>query len=906
MDRERWSRARALFDRAVELPPEERDAFVLRETATDPALRREVHALLEADAHVPTAFMEDGPRELSGALRAERDWSRIRFGPYRARSELGRGGTAVVLLGERADGRYRGDVAIKVLQTPWIAEGLSRRFQAEARILAELSHPNVARIYDAGETEEGLSYLIMEYVDGPRIDAWADDRRLGVPDRLRLFQKALDGVDYAHARGVIHRDLKPSNILVTQEGQPKLVDFGIAKLLGGQEALEPTVALTRTLGRMLTPEYASPEQFRGDPVDARTDVYSLGVVLYRLLTGRAPYDLSTTTPQAAERIICEQAPTLPSSAVTKPLALVPSGTELAETSPEILARNRASTLDRLQRMLKGDLDTIVLKALGKEPAERYATAGALNDDVQRYLEGRPIRARPPSLVYRARKFAQRRRTALAVATTVLIALGVAGWQARQAWVERANASARSQELVALVESVVNSVNLAERQATGDTQAREAAVRAALGSLQQLVDQMPGEPGADLLYRLSAAYREVAMVQGYPYIENLGRLEEGFASMRQAEALVRRITEEYPQHENAPAALGQQVGILGDFHMGAGRADSALVYFRESAELLTARVEQVPDDLAAIDGLAAILQRIGSWYFNARQLDSAAVYMERALEAERAYLSTTTRGDELSALQDIAGVTANLGVILAANGDLEGAIAREREALALSDSLAAADSDTPLTRRGQVFRRYVLSVHLAEAEQTEESRRLAGEAVELARALAEADATNAQAREDLAIALTNAASIEWRSRSPTSGLDLAREALTHAEASAGDRFALVAPVLATAHRMAGESLVDLGRPDAAATALRASQAVTRRYLDELPNGSDAMRREWLAVHAALARHYRASGDCARAVQLADSAQTLATELRERGAFTRGDERTWTAYQERMAETGRCGR
>lgn len=910
MDSDLWRRARELFDHAVDLPPAEREAFIASATAGDAGLRDEVRSLLEADASAPGTFLEDGvPASALAPAGEEGGWRGMRFGPYRAVALLGRGGTAVVLLGERADGRYDRQVAIKVLQSPWPDAELSRRFDAEGRFLARLSHPNVARIHDAGETEQGLPYLVMEYVDGPRLDRYADERMLTVEERLRLFCEVLEGVAYAHGQGIVHRDLKPSNILVAADGRPRLVDFGIAKLLrDGDGVGSPR---TRTGAAMLTPEYASPEQVAGRPVDERTDVYSLGVLLYRLLTGHPPYDLSGSPAERAGRIVREQQPDPPSRVVTRPVAPAPTPGAPSEATPaDATARSRRSTPDGLHRALRGDLDTVVLKALAKDPKDRYPGVAALADDVRRHLDGRPVLARPPGLGYRARKLVVRRRGALAAGGALVLALAFGGWQAREARVERRAAAARSAELLGLVESVVDGANLAQRQAGDDTRARAEAVSAALASLQQLVDDLPGEPGADLLYRLSAAYRELAMVQGYPYMENLGRLDEGFATMGTAVELVRRVAEEYPDHAGAPAALGQQVGILGDFHMGAGRPDSALAYFVRSAEILSERVRRVPDDLAAVDGLGAIQQRIGSWYYNARRLDSAAVFMERALETERDYLGRTTRGDEVSALQDIAGVTANLGTILAADGDLEGAIAREREAVALADSLARA-GDAPLTGRRQVISRLLLATHLAETGEVAEARAVGRQALERARELAAADTTDVLAGEDLVVALIQVAFVAWSAGDPEEAVALGTEGLARAARADSSRFAMLGPSQAMGHRIVGEALSELADLDGARARLDTARGVVARYLERFGAGSPGMRRERATLHLALARHERVRAldegatACARAAAHADSARSTVAALRAENAFTRGDEERWQRYAALGSGESGCG-
>jgi serine/threonine protein kinase len=333
-----------------------------------------------------------------------------RVGPYQLIQRLGAGGMAEVWLARRADGAFKREVALKLPMLNRLQAGLEVRFARERDILASLEHPHIARLYDAGVDPQGLPYLAMEYVQGASLTDWCDAHRLGIPQRLGLFLQVLEAVQYALEKSVIHRDLKPSNILVTESGQVRLLDFGVARLLEAEETDQP--ALTSVYGRALTPDYASPELLRGDPIDARSDIYSLGVLLYELLTGTRPYRLKS----AASIGALDQA--IATIEVKKP------SMQLEQSA----AATRASTAERLARQLRGDLDAVVLKALAKEPAQRYPSAAALAEDLRRYLDGKPIRARPARIVYRLRKFILRNRALLAVSVAALAAiLSVVGY-----------------------------------------------------------------------------------------------------------------------------------------------------------------------------------------------------------------------------------------------------------------------------------------------------------------------------------------------------------------------------------------------------------------------------------------------------------------------------------------------
>src|SRR6266404_8803698 len=331
-----------------------------------------------------------------------------RVGPYQLVRPLGAGGMAEVWLAQRADGAFKREVALKLPMLSGQRPDLAQRFAHERDILAGLEHVNIARFYDAGVSPEGLPYLAMEYVHGEPLTAWCDAHRLGVRERLKLFLQVLDAVQYAHGHHVIHRDIKPSNILVSDSGQVRLLDFGVAKLLAEEDE---RTELTQLYGRALTPEYASPELIRGDPIDAASDVYGLGVVLYELLSGSRPYRIKAGASLAA----LEQA--VATAEVERP------STQLGQDA----GADRSTTQDKLARRLRGDLDAIVLKALAKVPEDRYGTAAALADDLQRYLSGEPVKARPAHPSYRFTKFVLRHPIAVPVGAASVLLFAAMGW-----------------------------------------------------------------------------------------------------------------------------------------------------------------------------------------------------------------------------------------------------------------------------------------------------------------------------------------------------------------------------------------------------------------------------------------------------------------------------------------------
>jgi eukaryotic-like serine/threonine-protein kinase len=361
-------------------------------------------ALLPGDAQLAEIEKLAALPELGTAPSASGLQIGARVGPYQLIRPLGGGGMAEVWLARRADGAFKREVALKLPTLTHPRADLAQRFVRERDILASLEHPHIARFYDAGIDPSGLPYLAMEYVHGEPLTNWCDVHRLGNAARLKLFLQVLEAVQYAHAKHVIHRDLKPSNVLVSESGEVQLLDFGIAKLLEAEEADQ--TPLTRVYGRALTPDYASPELLRGEPVDARSDIYSLGVVLYELLTGVRPYRLKS----AGSMGLLEQA--VATVDVKKPSTRI---------EPEAVATH-ATTREQLARQLRGDLDAVALKALAKEPTERYPSAAALAEDLQRYREGKPIHALPARFTDRLRKFVRRNKAVIGVSATAVAAI----------------------------------------------------------------------------------------------------------------------------------------------------------------------------------------------------------------------------------------------------------------------------------------------------------------------------------------------------------------------------------------------------------------------------------------------------------------------------------------------------
>jgi serine/threonine protein kinase len=420
MENTRWHEVDRLFEEALDRPPAERSAFLDAACSGDAALRHEVEQLLAADA-AGTGFLVSSPAELLRLTLDDQEEGGS-LGPYRLLRRIGSGGMGTVYLARREDEHYERDVAVKILRSGLESTEAFHRFVAERQILARLEHPNIARLYDGGSTEDGRPYLVLELVEGLRVDEYCDRHRLTIDQRLDLFQKICAAVQHAHQNLLVHRDLKPANILVTPQGEPKLLDFGIAKRLSPEA--DDTLHRTRIGLRLLTPRYASPEQIRGDAITTASDIYSLGVILYELLTGRSPYPIAADVSYEMERAICEQEPERPSEALFRPGLPDAENPEVPKNpeDPETIALARKTRPQALAHRLRGDLDNIVLMALRKEPLRRYGSASQLAQDLEKHLQDLPVTARPDTLHYRTRKFVRRHRTAVAATAAVVLLL----------------------------------------------------------------------------------------------------------------------------------------------------------------------------------------------------------------------------------------------------------------------------------------------------------------------------------------------------------------------------------------------------------------------------------------------------------------------------------------------------
>lgn len=645
MNPERWRRLEDLFHAARELADDDRRRFLDAHCGGDAMLRAELETLIAAEAKgadwLPMV-VGNAAASLTSSRAAE--WTAgARVGPYQIVRELSRGGMGVVFLAERADQQFRMRVAIKVVRATVTAADLLARLRTERQILAQLDHPNIARLLDGGATEAGEPYVVMEFIDGLPIDQYCDAHALSIDERIKLFRTICGAVQYAHGNLIVHRDIKPGNILVTADGVAKLLDFGIAKLLDASAA-EIDATQTRTHMRLLTPSHASPEQVRGEPITVASDIYSLGVLLYGLLAGRPPYRFRSHAESEFERVICEEQPEPPSRIVRR-------AAQPGEAETQAVSRARSTTPDRLRRKLAGDLDTIVLTAMHKDPARRYASVDRLGEDLRRHLAGLPVFARKDTLGYRLGKFGRRHPAALAASASivVLIASLVAFYTIRLAS-ERDRAvaeAAKSQQVASFLSNVFAVSNPSEARGRTVT-ARELLDRGAA----RIADELAGQPDvqADLMELMGNVYLGLGL-----YDESVAVLERALESRRRvsgelnaemahtlnALGVVYRLKANYVAAESVAAkGLDIQRKLWGEEHLETAHSMADL-----------AEVLRVRGDLVRSEPL-----------------------YRRALEIRRKLLGPAHR--------DLADTMNNFALVLFGRGDYAAAEAMHRESLAM--------------------------------------------------------------------------------------------------------------------------------------------------------------------------------------------------------------------------------
>jgi serine/threonine protein kinase/tetratricopeptide (TPR) repeat protein len=712
MTPERWQQIRNVFEHAEPLSELEREPYLARACANDPELRREVDSLLKAASAAGSAFMD---RPAADLIQTPQDGASartrlgLRLGPYEIVAEIGRGGMGEVYRAVRIDGQFDQQVAIKLVRGGMGSSFIVERFLHERQILATLTHPNIARLLGGGTTSEGAPYLVMELIEGERIDAYFQARRLSVSDRLRLFLEVCSAVQYAHQRLVIHRDIKPGNILVTGDGVPKLLDFGIAKILDPSGDAETTVA------RPMTPEYASPEQVRGETITTATDVYSLGVVLYQLLTGRSPYRIASKSAHSWSHAITETDPQRPSTAVMSPLRVEENADPSAIRSEEILS-DRETSPSKLRRRLAGDVDSMLIMALRKEPERRYGSVQQLADDITRHLNGLPVISAKGSWSYAAGKFVARHRAVVAATALLMLALvaGIAATerQARIARTERARAQKRFEDVRQFSNSLIFEIHDALQDIPGTTPTRNLLLERAVQYLDRVAKDADGD--SELQRELAWGYQRLATVQGDATVSNVGQLSAADMSSQKATALFEAVAHANPANtvdqlnvamihrqkgmsnvyypdgrpeiEKALAITDRLMRVDGDNSKVrmeraielqilaaslslSGEHNKSASTYRQSLEMVQAIVQRDPGYHNLPERIAKSQVQLGFELASTGALDAAQQQIEAGVAA---YEAAIKPGAQPDTIRDLAQSRIRLGIVQAIRGDFGGA------------------------------------------------------------------------------------------------------------------------------------------------------------------------------------------------------------------------------------------
>ncbi len=762
MTADAFRKAREIFQAALEKTPEERAAFLRAACADDAALHGEVDSLLASNASAgdfldavrfPALPWDDAaaPAE-AGPLR--------RIGPYVIVREIGRGGMGSVYLAERSDREYRGQVALKLVKRGMDTEFILNRFRAERQILASLSHPNIARLLDGGTTDDGLPYFVMEFIDGRILTDDCDSRGLGLRERIDLFRTVCAAVQYAHGNLVVHRDIKPSNLMVTADGTVKLLDFGLAKLLDPRKSGESFYQTMAGVG-IFTPEYASPEQVQSLPVTTSTDVFSLGVILYELLSGAHPFRRADSKPADIMTAILEAEP-LPPSAAASARSDVPRA-----------------------RALKGDLDTIVLTALRKEPERRYATVEKLSADLSRYLSGLPVSARSDTLVYRAGKFVRRHRLGVAagllVALSLVAGLSVALWEARVARKNEALAIERFDDVRKLARKVLFDLHDKIKPLPGSTPAREELVKTALEYLNGLAAQASTD--RELLRELATAYVRVGDVQGGVAQGSLGDTAGALASYRRALAIREGLASDAAATVADRDAFAEAWEKMSDVLWLVGDNRTSLDAAVRAVAIVEELLRAAPGDPARKARVARSLHILADSQEESGDFAGAVATSRR--EAALCEEVSAARPEDLQARGKVLVGHYQVGVAFLMGGDPAAALPELRRAAEVGDLISAREPGNTDFRRYEAFVQMQLGLALARTNAWERARAAFNRSRTAFETILAADPRNANVRMNLGSLYSTFGRELVAARRRADGVDLQRKGLVLLEQVAAE-------------------------------------------------------------------------------------------------------------------------
>jgi non-specific serine/threonine protein kinase/serine/threonine-protein kinase len=757
-----WRAVTDLFDRCLGSSSEERERLL---AAANDEIACEVRSLLE-NANSDGESIQNPVEEILGPPQSKPR----QFGPYRVERLLGQGGMGSVFLAKRV-GEFEQLVAVKLIRQDFglAAQVLERRFQQERQILASLQHPNIAHLIDGG-TSDSHPYLVVEYVPGVRIDDYCNRNRLSIRQRIELFLKICSAVQYAHQQLVVHRDLKPANVLVLDDGTPKLLDFGIAKLM--REDLS-ALDLTRTAMRVFTPSYASPEQLRGGPAGTASDVYSLGVMLYELLTGQRPHSVDSDSDLALLDAVCNQTPTLASAAIKRH----------PEDSRETEAAERATTFPAWNKTLRGDLDLILLRAISADISRRYQSVEQFSADLDRYLANRPITARKDSWTYRAQKYWSRHKALVSVtsfALVILLVAGIALWhEYRIANEQRLRAERRFNDVRAVSHDLIFPIHDSIQYLAGATQARKLVVQSALRYLNALSKDAPDD--IRLQEEIATAYDKVGEAQGGIGKANLGDTAGALESHKKALEIRKSIFASRPNDPSSRDGLIHSYQQVGSILQDMGRNEESLEYNATHLELSKELVAASPHNDAARSRLAASYNWMGDILSGLGRSDDSLKNYEASAQIYKELSSSGFR--PLISQRNWALERKKIGSVLEVRGEMQLSLQEFRSALAVDEDLARADPQDASNARDVSIDYASLANVMLELHDIDGAIQHYQRALVIDRRLAAADREDASARYHLVRHSYHLGDAFLKSSQTNKAIAVYREALSSAERNA---------------------------------------------------------------------------------------------------------------------------
>ena len=763
MESEKWKNIKAAFSEVYELPADSRPELM---AALPADIQEEVRNLLEAheeaDDFIAEPFLLQNDL-VTDEIRGNRIGKQI--DDYLVLEKLGSGGMGTVYLAERQNSDFKQKVALKLIKRGMDSEAILGRFAVERRILSSLDHPNIARLLDGGISSEGVPYFVMEFVDGKPLNQFLRENQLSLEDRLGIFRAICAAVENAHKNLIVHRDLKPSNILVTGDRTPKLLDFGIAKLLSYDDA---TATNTATRGRVFTPEYASPEQIRGDAVTTAADVYSLGVILYELLTQHRPYEVKGKSFDEIYKSICETEPPKPSDS----------------RENQNFTEDREPEMPQIpKRRLRGDLDNIVLMAIRKDPADRYGSVHQLSDDISRFLRGLPVLAQPQTFGYRVGKYVKRHKIGVSAAALVLISLvagvSVATWQAIVARNERAKAERRFNDVRKLSNSFLFEFHDAIKDLEGATPARKLVIERALPFLDSLAEE--SEEDESLQNELAESYRKLGVIQGHPFLPNVGDVAGAIESFRKSIKIGEKLTRLNPANQEYQLNLANYHDMLGDMYNGASYdTPNALANYQAALKLREELRIQNADDLIILKSLSISYQRVGAIKAKTGELSAAIKDFQDSLEISERLQALQPANNKLQLNISIGYY--KIGEALHTGGKYREALEQYEKGRTIINNLMAVESNNAdLPRMIGIFDGLSANAHV-ELGEIEEATMRSNNSLAVREKLYAADQTNTMVFGDLTLSLDTVGDLLVRAGDVAGAMKLLRRSLAMREAA----------------------------------------------------------------------------------------------------------------------------